>query len=117
MNSGASKTNDAFRDAEIEVSAEQILNDYDSNEIAADRKYKDKFVQVTGTILNISDTLGNVTMSLKGTNSTHSVMCRMEKSQLDRVATQSKGMTAKLVGTVKGMTLNLYVSMDDCRLR
>ena len=37
----------------VKVSAEQMLKDYEDNELAADKKYKGKRIQVTGTIEKI----------------------------------------------------------------
>ena len=41
----------------VKVSAEQMLKDYESNELAADKKYKGKLIQVTGTVEKIDSEL------------------------------------------------------------
>lgn len=41
----------------VKVSAEQMLKDYEDNELAADKKYKGKRIQVTGTIAKIDSEL------------------------------------------------------------
>lgn len=53
----------------IEVSAATLAREYDSNEITADKKYKDKFLFVQGTVDSVGkDMLDNIVVKLKTAN-------------------------------------------------
>lgn len=53
----------------IEVSAATLAREYDSNEITADKKYKNKFLFVQGTVESVGkDSFENIVVKLKGGN-------------------------------------------------
>ena len=43
----------------ISVSAGQLLNDYDNNEVAANQSYRGKIVEVSGTVKSIGESWGS----------------------------------------------------------
>lgn len=100
--------------SEVAVDAEFLTNVYDENEVAADGKYKNRVIAVTGQISSIAETLGNITVHLKGHNSAASVVCSFLKSERENVSRLRKGGYTKLVGTVEGSTAGLYVGLTNC---
>ncbi|MCB1026125.1 MAG: hypothetical protein KDB79_17135, partial [Acidobacteria bacterium] len=52
----------------IAITATSLTKAYEENEIAADEKYKGKTLEVSGSVSNIAETLGNYTVQLKGHN-------------------------------------------------
>lgn len=87
----------------IEVSAGQLADKYQSNEVAADNAYKDKTVLVTGTIANIGkDIMDDSYVSLKTSNPFLSVKCVFETSEKDKLAQLSNGQTVTVRGICKG---------------
>jgi len=44
----------------IEVSVIQLLDDYSNNELTADEKYKDRIIEITGDVANVSQIRGTV---------------------------------------------------------
>jgi len=65
----------------VSVSAKTLFREYQSNEVTADRKYKDKFLFVQGTVESVSkDISGNVIVSLQSSNMFLSVMGKLMKS-------------------------------------
>ena len=100
----------------IAVSATQLSEDYDANEIAADAKYKNKAVDVTGTIDTIGkDILNNPYVALKTAEySAFSVQCMFPQSEEATLANLSAGQQVTLEGTVSGKTLN--VLLDSCSI-
>lgn len=65
----------------LEVSAKSLSRDYQSNEVTADKKYKNKFLFVQGTVDSVSkDVFGNVVVSLQAGNAFLSVMGKLSKS-------------------------------------
>jgi len=100
----------------IAVDAKVLTKEYDSNELAADGKYKGKLLAVTGKISNIAETFGNITVSLEGSDLTKSVMCSFEESEKPSVAALKKGEKVTLVGTGDGSTAGLYVGLQNCKI-
>lgn len=98
----------------IAIQAKNLTKEYDDNELAADGKYKDKLLAVTGKISNIAETLGNATVQLEGHQMLQTVMCSFEDDQKATVATLKKGQTVTLVGTGDGSTGGLYVGLQKC---
>lgn len=101
----------------IGISAEDLTKAYDENELSADKKYKGKTLEVSGRIENIADTLGNVTVSLKGHNAVVSVMCSFEESEKDSVANLKKGQKTTLIGKGDGYTAGLYAGLNKCKIK
>ena len=100
----------------IAIDAKALTKEYDSNELAADGKYKGKSLAVTGKISNIAETLGNITVSLEGHEFTKTVMCSFEESEKASVVALKKGDKITLTGTGDGSTGGLYVGLQNCKV-
>jgi hypothetical protein len=95
---------------EITISAEQLYNEYQANEIRADSMYKEKTLRVTGKIVDFNigvfgsqyitlDT-GHVFFSLGG------VDCHLSSSETEKAANLSKGQRITVVGIGNGYSLD-----------
>jgi len=100
----------------IKVSASALSQAYDSNEVAADAKYKGNVVDVSGTIDTIGkDILGTPYVSLKTSEySIIGVQCMFSQSDEAALAALSSGQTITLEGTVSGKTIEVIV--DGCSI-
>ncbi|MGB1307444.1 MAG: OB-fold protein [Oceanihabitans sp.] len=101
---------------DYEVTANQLYNAYNSNEIAADDKYKGKKVAVTGKISDISEVFGAINVDLKtgdGIGWTK-VSCTMKNR--DIVSKLRKGQKITIIGTCEGLTLNVSIDLEDCNI-
>ncbi|EKD23543.1 MAG: hypothetical protein ACD_81C00219G0004 [uncultured bacterium] len=100
----------------IQVTAIQLATDYEANEIAADTKYKDQIVEVTGTIKDISkDILGAPYIILSGDpNSITDVQCTFDKSKQNQLIPLTKDTKITLLGKVSRKLLNVRV--DECSI-
>lgn len=117
---GSSTGNTAAADPNVKpiaVEAKVLTKEYDTNELAADGKYKGKLLAVTGKIGNIAETFGNVTVSLDGHNAVISAMCSFEESEKAAVAKLKKGQTTTLIGTGDGSTAGLYAGLTKCKVQ
>ena len=101
----------------VAITAKDLTKTYDDNELAADQKYKDKILAVSGKVENIAETFGNATVSLQGHNMVSTVMCSFEDSEKPSVAALKKGQQITLVGIGDGMTAGLYVGMKKCKIQ
>lgn len=82
----------------VVVQSLQLARDYDSNEIAADKAYKGKALEVTGRITSIdSDVSNDAVVSLNGTNGFNDVRAMGDSDFNDYAATLRKGETITLM--------------------
>jgi hypothetical protein len=103
--------NKPHRDVEnekgIEVTAAQLVKDYQLNEAQANSKYLDKAIQVTGTVTEVKATQdGNATVMLASEDAFTGVFCTL-KEKSENVAI---GTTVTIKGICSGM-------LTDVRLR
>jgi hypothetical protein len=98
----------------IEVTANEIYQAYEDNQIVADEQFKDKYIIVTGIVDDIKkDILGNPYVTLE-TSSYWSVQCMFPKEDIAVLTKLSKGQKVRIAGRVTGTTMN--VLLEHCRL-
>lgn len=116
-NQSAAQQTKPFEDAAIKVTAAQLYSDYEANEVAADSKYKNKKVEVSGTISNIGkDILDTpyVALVVSPNNPIFSVQCMFDKSAQSQLANLTKDSKITLTGIVSGKMANIIVK--DCSI-
>lgn len=97
------------------VTATTLMKDYEANEVAADQKYKNKLLEVTGTINTIGkDLLDNPYISLVSNNPILGVQCMFDKDKASELASLSKGASVTLQGTDSGKMGNIV--LKDCTI-
>lgn len=97
----------------IKVSAVQLSEDYNANQVLADAKYKNKSLEISGIIDSIAkDILDTPFVSLKGRETSFfGVQCMFGKADEPKLATLSKGQSIVLRGEVSGELIgNVLVS-------
>ncbi len=96
----------------IKVTALELSNAYKANEVAADAKYKNKQVEITGTVESIGkDILDTPYIALESYQYAiiDKVQCMFSKSDEPQLATVSKGQKIILSGEVSGKFGNIIV--------
>jgi len=96
----------ASQSTAIAVSAERLLADYKTNEIAADEKYKGHLLEITGTVETIGkDVLDNMYVSLKSGQEFdfRSVQCYFGQRFAARAASLQPGQRITIRGRCKGL--------------
>lgn len=105
----------------VVISAVDLTRAYSKNEIAADEKYRDKPLEVSGKITSISDTLGSLQVDLEGFKESGfnivTVKCVFDESEKPAIAKLEKGQKTVLQGTGDGMTAGLYVGLTGCKIK
>lgn len=98
----------------IKVTAKQLIDDYNNNELKADNKYKGKLLSVTGKVSEVRKSWGNTIVDI-GTGGVFEwdINCYMSKDQTDNAAQLDKGDTVTITGTCDGLSF-LMVVMKDC---
>ena len=102
----------------IKVTAQELLEAYDENGVAADKQYKGKELQVTGTVGSIgTDILDDAYITLENEEDEYaviSVQCCFEKSQEDSIASLKAGDKVTITGVCEGNTLN--ITLKKCQV-
>jgi hypothetical protein len=102
-----------FLDYQYEGTVSALLADYQANEVAADKKYKNKGILLTGTVARImKDASDNNIIVLMGNDFMSTVQCKVSEEDALNV---SKNQKVKIFGRVKGMSIN-NVLLDVCQL-
>ena len=93
------------------LSADQLYNEYNRNEVAADSKYKGKVVIVSGTIQDIGkDIMDDAYIVIGGSGFLDGVQCMFTKGMQSSVARLSKGQQVRVKGEVVGKMGNVLVN-------
>ena len=100
--------------ASVEITAAQLYQEYQANEIAADEKYKDQIIQVSGRIRDIgNDLMDNPYITLVGDPYFGDVQCYFSEKSI--VASLSKGQQITVMGICDGLMMN--VLLNDCVIK
>lgn len=103
----------------IEVSANDLWNAYEDNEIAADEKYSGQYVKVTGIIsdINSKDFLTSANLLLKVDDAMFGcVQCNFNSEDSKALANVKKGQKVTIIGTCGGLSM-LNVMVSGCELQ
>jgi predicted nucleic acid-binding Zn ribbon protein len=85
------------------VSAKDLYNAYDKNEVEANNEYSGKTGIITGKISSIDITNGTPSIKLIGSDSIAGVICYFDNNkQSDIISKLKKGQTARISGTIRG---------------
>src|SRR5262249_37486962 len=99
-----------FADDTIHIDAGKLYADYEKNAVAADKKYKEKVVIVSGTIDRIDkDLFGNTYARLR-VNDLFGVQCNFAAASADQLAKARTKMHAVIKGKVMGRLGNVIVT-------
>lgn len=99
----------------IEITAEELFEAFDNNEVAANRDYKGKEIKVTGIITEIgTDAWGNAYVALETNDLFRDVKCYFDSDMLDAVAELSKHQTVTLTGVCKGLSADVLIR--ECKI-
>ena len=91
-----------------------IFKEYDKNSVAADAKFEDKIVVVSGTIQSIGkDIMDTAYLVIGGSGFLDGVQCMLPRGQEGLVARVSKGQYVTLKGKVSGQIMG-NVIVNNC---
>ena len=88
-----------------------LFRQYEANQVAADAKYEDRILQVTGIVDSIGkDILGRIYITFKvDGEQIFSVQCFFEDRFKDEVARLKKGQKTVLIGKCRGKLGNVLL--------
>ncbi|MBI3289869.1 hypothetical protein HYZ78_00555 [Candidatus Microgenomates bacterium] len=95
----------------MKITARQLADDFDENQVAAENKWKDKFVEFSSTISNITDSgLSFYNVASKEFSGTQ-ISCRVVDKQ--QLLSLKNGQTVTVRGTVGGQTIGV-IDINNC---
>lgn len=96
-----------------EITAQQLADDFDGNQVAAEAKWKDKLVQFSATISNITDTGLSFSSVASKQFSTAQISCRVNDKQ--QLLSLNNGETVTVKGIIGSQTIGV-IDMSDCEV-
>ncbi len=92
------------------VSSKKLYADYDANGVAADEKYKDKVIRVTGKVTTIDrDIMDKIYVTLKGDEYFGDVQCFFAEDHTKTASKLSKGQRITVKGKCEGKMMNVLL--------
>jgi len=113
------KASSSIRDAStaasvLKIPSQQLVLDYQKNEVAADAKYRNRTVELTGLLSDIrKDALDRIYVTLDSGESWKQVHCTFRDEQSPLVAQLEKRQLVAVRGEVRGMVMNSPI-LEKC---
>lgn len=104
----------------ISITATALATEYADNAVAADKKYENKRLRVTGKVRDIGkDVLDTAYVVIKGGGEyeMNDVQCMFREDQEQELASLKKGQTVIIEGESTGEALGLNVILRYCELK
>lgn len=99
----------------MEVDYKKLHKDYEDNAIAADEKYKDKVIQITGKVDDIfREAMGHPYVTFKVDDYFAHVQATFSKDEESNIAKLKKGQTITVRGRCKGKICGVH--LNDCMI-
>lgn len=98
------------------MSPEQLYGEYDANKIAADARYKDKIISITGEINRIGKDITDTAYVVIGGTGLNGVQCMFPKDQESSISRLSRGQIITAQGQLSGQIVGNII-MDGCILK
>ncbi len=101
---------------ELTIKAEQLFAKYVANEVAADREYKGKILQVVGYVKSISKSIvdDQIYVSLSTDEMFGGIQCFFSKDKENVIAQLTKGQYVTVIGKCDGKFANVMIK--QCRI-
>ena len=104
----------SFSEPKDIYSAETLYNFYASNEIEANKKFKDKKIEIEGTVKNISKLNNKLTFFLKTNHKSSTILCELKDAEIQEASQIQINDFITISGTCKGFLKDVIVL--ECKL-
>lgn len=103
---------------EIEITAKELAEAFNDNEIRANQNYKGKIAKIEGEISDFGEVLGQTYIVLSNEDDSFSnfvdVQCYFrDKDEINKIAQKNKGDKVVIIGKIEGKSIN--VSVENCK--
>ena len=91
---------------------------YENNEVAAKADFEGKTALITGAVSSVTEAGSkyDVKLSTDEFFSVTSIVCKVDKSEVDSVVALNEGQTVAVHGTIKGKGI-FDIEVEDCVVR
>lgn len=103
---------------ELTVSAKEIIDAFEENELKGKQTYTGKRAEITGVVGDIGEILGSVYVTLGSGEDFEIIMLQCffkDEDEMAKVAELKKGDTLTLIGTIGEQSM--YIEVKDCKLK
>lgn len=102
---------------QVLVSAETLIKDYRENEVAADKDYKNKILEVEGEVFQVKkESINRVIVILQESKSYWGVKCQLNKIYEDEAGDLRAGDKVTIIGRCVGIRNN-FPYLSNCRIK
>ena len=104
---------------ELSISATELINAYNENEVKADKMYKGKIVEVNGIVDGIDSDMDDkavVRLSDGDKFSIYTVSCYIDNNNQDKACELKKGQNVTIVGKADGEVIG-QPCIKDCKIK
>ena len=104
---------------ELNISATELINAYEENEVKADKMYKGKIVEITGIVDGIDSDIDDkavVRLSDGDEFSFDTVTCYIDDENQDKACELEKGQNVTIVGEADGEVIG-RPHIKDCKIK
>jgi hypothetical protein len=108
---GGTNTQEKQVQEPTKITAQELADDFDSNQVAAENKWKGKLVEFSAEVTNITDTGLSFTNVASKQFSMAQISCRVTDKQ--QLLSLKNGQTVTVRGTVGGQTIGV-IDISDC---
>ena len=96
-------------DAVYSLTAENLIKEYQENEIHTNEKYTERVIQIEGDVHEISTLKGSSVVTLKDPNMESSIICHMQAEDNKLALTLKKGQRISVKGVCTGYLLDVIM--------
>ena len=102
-------TNVATSDVNITLTAQALYADFENNEAAANTKYLDQIIQVTGPILSVKTVKDQKIISIGSEETFGSVKCYLTPEEIEKNYTLKEGQIITVKGICTGYLMDVIL--------
>ncbi len=106
----------------LAVSVDELVADYDGNQVAAGLKYEDKRALITGAVFSITEDGDNYDVKMRNNPATLeeisfiSVVCKVDDREVDAVIALREGQEITVSGLIEGQSI-IDIVVTDCSVQ
>ena len=102
----------------LAVTAQQIYEDYEANEVVAEERYEGNWALITGTVSSITEAGNQYDVKLETDEvfSISNIVCKVAKDHRAEVLSLTAGQTVTVLGKIRGRGV-IDFNVDDCRVQ
>ena len=95
--------------SDISLTANKIINDFSSDETAANKVYLDKIIEISGTVSELNTEKEKGIITLKTNNDFGNILCHLSKDATKKISSLKIGQTVSIKGVCTGYLMDVIL--------